>query len=79
MAEGRKNESMRMRAILELAKNTVLAVANYFGWAKKRQELKNSVEMQQRAEAQKQEDVAARIDKEIAENDLEALRKEVSE
>lgn len=63
----------------QIVGNLIRAVANYFGWAEKRQDLKNSPEMQKRVEAQNEAGRMDRVNKEIAEGDVEALRKEMSE
>ncbi len=68
-----------MIAVTEIISNAIRAVANYFGWAEKRLDLKNSPEMQKRAEAQNEANRMDRVNKEIAEGDVEALRKEMSE
>ncbi len=68
-----------MIAVTEIISNAIRAVANYFGWAEKRQDLKNSPEMQKRAQAQNEAERMDRVNKEIAEGDVEALRKEMSE
>jgi hypothetical protein len=68
-----------MIPIAEIVSNVIRAVANYFGWAEKRQDLKNSPEMQKRVQAQNEANGRERVNKEIAEGDVEALRKELSE
>jgi len=63
----------------QIVSNLIRAVANYFGWAEKRQDLNNSPEMQKRVEAQNEAGRMDRVNKEIAQGDVEALRKEMSE
>ena len=68
-----------MIPIGEVVSNLIRAAANYLGWAEKRQDLNNSPEMQKRVEAQNEASRMDRVNKEIANGDVEALRKEMSE
>jgi hypothetical protein len=55
------------------------AVAEVFGYASKRTDLKNAADVKQAAKAQENVDDKTRIEKAVANRDLESLRNDLGE
>lgn len=64
--------------IITAISNAFLAVANYFGWARQRSEVKNSPAMQQARSAQNEQSEHDRINKNIASGNAEEQAKDIS-
>lgn len=64
-----------MGSIVDAIKTGLLALANYFGWAKQRSEVNNAPDVKNAKKGQdavKEEDA---IKEDVANNDLDAIRK----
>lgn len=68
-----------MGSIVSLFANAFDLVAKVFGFQSKRLDLKNSAEMQQASEAQKELDARDATAKAISAKDVEEIRKELAE
>lgn len=64
---------------MKMISNLLGAVMEYFGWARKRQELTNSPEMQAAAQARTDAAVQDKATKAVAEGDLDEIRKGAAE
>lgn len=64
---------------MSYVKVILLAVGEFFGFQRKRLELKNTVEMRKRAERQEEVKKVSEVEKAVADKDEERIRKELAE
>ena len=64
-----------MGSIIDTIKNGFLMIANYFGWAKQRSEVNNAPDVKEAKKGQDEVKEEDAIKKEVANNDLDAIRK----
>ncbi len=65
--------------IVEMISNVTGMIKNIFGFAEKRQELKNAPNIQAAAEAQSNANEVSRIEKNVAAGDIDQVRKDAAE
>ena len=65
--------------ILDLVSNAFGAVKEFFGWASKRSDLNNSEAMKANAAAKTRQEIADKVNADIAAGNLEEERKDAAE
>lgn len=64
---------------MNFLKEMFAAIAGAFGWATQRSQVNNSAKMQSAKEAALEVKAVSRVEKEVKERDLDALRKDLAE